>query len=225
MPRIFQKKAERGSQKWLQELINNQPDLLLSMLRTKDVIGDDVSVCWLSPLKEDFYAEYQDEFFLKRLEIELKDHALDKFWPSGGPVWDGLGKSESGDIFLIEAKSHKGEFISGPCKAVSEEAKGQIQRALALAAEYFEAKPSADWMQNCYQYANRLAHLYLLRKLNSLPAWMIFIYFVNDSEMDGPGSADQWYQVIADVHQTLGLDADKLAPYVVDLFVDVDDLF
>ncbi len=31
-----------------------------------------------------------------------------------------------------------------------------------------------------YQYINRLAHLYLLRVLNKIPAYLVFVYFVND---------------------------------------------
>ena len=40
--------------------------------------------------------------------------------------------------------------------------------------------PRTDWSHCFYQYANRLAHLYLLRESNGLDAFLVFVYFVDD---------------------------------------------
>ena len=37
-----------------------------------------------------------------------------------------------------------------------------------------------------YQYANRLAHLYSLRQMNDIDAYLVFVYFLNDPDLDGP---------------------------------------
>jgi len=48
------------------------------------------------------------------------------------------------------------------------------------------------WPQIFDQYANRLAHLYLLCVENDVDAYLVMLYFYNDAEMDGPISVDQW---------------------------------
>jgi hypothetical protein len=50
--------------------------------------------------------------FLDLLDIKLPNVSLSDFWLSRGPVWDGLGISDSGKIFLVEAKSHIAEVLS-----------------------------------------------------------------------------------------------------------------
>ena len=42
-------------------------------------------------------------------------------------------------------------------------------------------RSTCDWSGTFYQYANRLAHLYLLHELNDVDAWLVFVYFVGDS--------------------------------------------
>jgi hypothetical protein len=39
---------------------------------------------------------------------------------------------------------------------------------------------------------NRLAHLYFLCELNGVPAFLVFVYFVNDQEMQGPTTKKEW---------------------------------
>jgi len=112
MPRISQGPAVKGSQKWIQNLVNERPDLLNSLIRTQFNLPDTDTITWLSPVAEDGYAEYHDQAFLDLLGIKLSKVLLSDFWPLKGPVWDGLGKSDSGNVFLVEAKSHISEVLS-----------------------------------------------------------------------------------------------------------------
>ena len=112
MPRISQIPAIKGSQKWIQKLVNKKPDLLTSLIRTQLDLPETDTITWLSPIAEDGFAEYQDQAFLDLLDITLTNVPLSDFWPLKGPVWDGLGKSETGKVFLVEAKSHISEVLS-----------------------------------------------------------------------------------------------------------------
>jgi hypothetical protein len=59
LSRIPQYKAAKGSQKWIQKLGNEKPDLLNSPLRTQLDLPDTEKIAWLSPIGDDEYAEYQ----------------------------------------------------------------------------------------------------------------------------------------------------------------------
>jgi len=102
MPRIPQGPAIRGSQKWIQKLVNEKPDLLNSLIKTQLNLPDTDNITWLSPIAEDEYAEYQDQALLDLLGIKLPKVSLSPFWPSRGPVWDGLDKFKTGEIFSAD---------------------------------------------------------------------------------------------------------------------------
>ncbi len=223
MRRIFQGPAKRGSQKWIQEIINNNPEILNTKVIKKLPIPESDIINWYSPLAEDDYAEYQDQSFLDLLNIELSKFPLSDFWPSRGPVWDALGKSSSGSIFIIEAKSHIQEIVSSGTKA-SEESLKIITASLNKTRKYLNSKSDTDWSKIFYQYTNRLAHLYLLRVLNNIPAYLLFVYFVNDKDMNGPKSRDEWSGAIKLLHSYLGINRHKLNNYVIDVFIDVERL-
>jgi len=220
MPRIAQKKAIRGSQKWLQELVYQHLDFLDDTIQLRLQLSANDTITWLSPLEEDYYAEYQDKVFLERVSICLENRGLASFWPRGGPVWDGLGKSSHGDIILVEAKSHISELASS-CKAGPQSLK-LIEKSLVETATFYGAASTAGWLQGYYQYANRLAHFYLLRHLNGIQAWLVFLYFVNDIEMAGPKSVQEWQEAIDAVHAHLSITEEQLRPYVIDVFFDVE---
>jgi len=112
MPRIEEDPAVNGSQKWIQKLVNEKPDIINWRIRDQINLTDTDTIVWHSPLAEDDYAEYQDQAFLDLLGINLPKVPLSEFWPSRGPVWDGLGRSETGKVFLVEAKSHISEVLS-----------------------------------------------------------------------------------------------------------------
>ena len=102
MPRISQGPGVKGSQKWIQKLVNERSDLLGAFTRTQLDLPNTDTITWLSPIAGDEYAEYQDQAFIDLLGIKLPKVSLSDFWPSRGPVWDGLGRSETGKVFLVE---------------------------------------------------------------------------------------------------------------------------
>ena len=67
-----------------------------------------------------------------------------------------------------------------------------IRASLDETRAHLGVKRGLDWSETFYQYANRLAHLYLLRTLNKLPAWLLFVHFVGDSDMGGPATVEDW---------------------------------
>jgi len=70
MPSISQGPAVKGSQRWIQKLVNEKPNLLTSLIRTRLKFRDTDNITWLSPIAEDGYAEYQDQAFLDLLNIK-----------------------------------------------------------------------------------------------------------------------------------------------------------
>jgi hypothetical protein len=183
---------------------------------------EDEEIEWLSPLKVDEYAEYRDEAFFEKLGVKLELFPLKDFWPKMGPQWDGLGKSSSGKLFLVEAKSHIPELIS-TFKGSRKASIDKICSSLEETKKHFGVKADYDWLNPFYQYTNRLAHMYLLIK-NKLDAWLVNVYFVNDSEMKGPESAEEWKGAIRLLHRCLGIKEYLLAKWAVDLFFEVEKL-
>ena len=223
MGRLPQKQGHKGSQKWLQRLVNDSPRIINSPLQQRLKIPTSDNIIWLSPLVNDEYAEYRDNSFLDRLNIVLPTKQLKDFWPRGGPVWDGLAKSDSGKIFLVEAKAHIPEAVSSGTGAGPESLK-LIRQSLAETKKYLRSKSPNDWSSTFYQYTNRLAHLYLLRVLNDIPAYLVFIYFLNDQKMNGPSSIPEWRGAIELLHAYLGIKETRLPDYIIDVFVDVREI-
>jgi len=220
MPRIFQGPAVKGSQKWIQKLVNEKPDLLNSLIRTRLDLPDTDTITWLSPIAEDECAEYQDQAFLDLLGITLPKFSLSDFWPSRGPVWDGLGRSKTGKVFLAEAKSHISELLS-PKTGAGEKSLRKIKKSLDDTKTFLNSNSDHDWSSIFYQYTNRLAHLYLLRALNEVPAYLVFVYFVNDEDMNGPQSIDEWNGALSLLRSYLGIGRHRLKKYIADIFIDV----
>ena len=220
MPRIKQGAGVKGSQKWIQKLVNERPDLLTSFTRTQLDLPNTDTITWLSPIAGDEYAEYQDQAFIDLLGIKLPKVSLSDFWPSRGPVWDGLGRSETGKVFLVEAKSHISEVLS-PKTGAGEKSLRKIKKSLNHTKTFLHSNSEHDWASTFYQYINRLAHLYLLRALNEVPAYLVFIYFVNDKEMNGPKSNHEWNGALSLLTSYLGIGRHRLKKYIADIFIDV----
>ncbi len=221
MARIPLRAAIRGSQKWLQLMVNKTPDQLAAHLRSALRLADNRHLQWLSPLVDDDYAEYRDQAFLDRLGIKLPSRSLESFWPTRGPVWDGLGRVDSGELILVEAKAHVPEMASPPSVA-SEASLIKIRAGLEALRAHIGATAPADWTGKLYQYTNRLAHLYLLRELNGLPAHLVFIYFTGDTDMRGPETRQEWRGAIELAHALLGLPRrHRMSAYVHEVFIDV----
>jgi len=220
MSRVPQSKSNKGSQKWIQGLVNHAPEVLNTQIKNNLTDLSEERIVWLSPKVKDEYAEYRDQAFIDLLGINLAKVSLKEFWPPRGPQWDALGKTNQGTIFLVEAKAHIPE-LNSPGTQAQGKSLSRIRTRLDKTKEYLNGKSAVDWSNTFYQYTNRLAHLYLLRVMNNLPAYLIFVYFVNDLEMDGPKSVDEWRGALKLLHTHLGIERNKLSKSILELFIDV----
>jgi hypothetical protein len=174
-------------------------------------------------LAADDYAEYQDEDFLELLGISLDRLPLHEFWPRRGPVWDGLAGTSTGKVLLVEAKANLPELASPPSQASPDSAR-MIRRALDRSKDSFGAPGEIDWSSVYYQYANRLAHLHLLRAENAIDAHLVFVYFINADDVNGPSTVVEWEQAISDAQRALGIGGETLSDFTHDVFIDAHDL-
>lgn len=215
----------KGSLKNIRHLVNGNESLINEKLKTS-LKGYNGPIHWISPLSADNYKEYKDREFIDKLGLETQlKFPLNSFWPNNGAVWDGLAKSDQGDIFLIEAKANIPEIVSSACGASALASRSLIQASLNETKAYLNISNDIDWMGRFYQYTNRLAHLYFLRAKNNLPAYMVNIYFINDKEVNGPTSIDEWHGALEVMKIYLGIKRHKLSPYMIDVFIDVEDLY
>ena len=228
--------ANRGSRRWLQILVNCRPELLSDAIAQRlPEVPDDVD--WRSPRMDDYYAEYRDQSFLDRLAGSVYFRAPDQaqkelsdFWPRFGPQWDGLAVTDRGQVLLVEAKAHIAEMVTAPSQARGESARQKIQESLATVKNFVNSKSPADWSTSFYQYANRLAHLYWMRELNSHDAYLVNLFFINDREMNGPATEAEWWaaiqlqEVFLGVRQTSYVLDLWVGAYVLDVFIDVNDI-
>ena len=121
-------RALRGSQRQLQDYVNDHPDALSQAVlgRLPPRMNDlGARIRWVSPLAEEKYCEYRDADFLHRLGLGGFTKDLAEFWPALGPCWDALGvisdaqrKLKPG-VVLVEAKSHIPEIYGGGCQGES----------------------------------------------------------------------------------------------------------
>jgi hypothetical protein len=124
---------------------------------------------------------------------------------------------------FVEAKAHVAEAASPSTKA-SPDSLRLIRKSLLATQRFLAPESEADWSQTFYQYANRLAYLYLLRQLNDLPAHLVWVYFVNARDVNGPTSVTEWKAAIALLHAALGLKEHPLEPFIHTVFADVSAL-
>jgi len=214
MSRIKQKVGIKGSQKWLQIYVQDNPELLQPANYPK--------LTWLSPLADDDYAEYQDGSFLDLLGVNHLKPQLKKFWPHKGPVWDGLAVANNA-VFLIEAKAHLSEFFT-PATSASNKSRALIKKSLKKVSNELGANPKAHWSEAFYQYSNRLAHLWFLRS-NGVNAKMVFVSFVGDHEMHGPESELEWTAVFKAADYVLGLPKrHELSNHIIHVYPNVRSL-
>jgi hypothetical protein len=174
-------------------------------------------VSWVSPRSNDEWAEYRDGDFLSQLKLGALRPQLAKFWPARGPQWDALGLGPDGRVFLVEGRTHVGELASS-CQ-VGEKLVPQISAALDAAKAGFGVSPSADWVNGYYQHASRLAHLLFLER-QAIPTTLIFLYFIGDTEMKGPHSAEAWREALVPVYRHLGFTAPLPESRVCEVFME-----
>jgi len=208
----------RGSLKWIQRAVND-PDRRLDTEILGRIPGAR-GIEWLSPLESDGFAEYRDAAFLERCGLGHLFGTLGQFWPARGPQWDALGRTDSGDILLVEAKAHIGEICS-PGTQAGPVSLARIRAALTGTSAALRAEPRAPWDTTFYQLANRLAHLHFLRS-NKVAAWLVLVNFVGDEGMDGPASPESWRAAYQVVWHVMGLPKrHALSPYLIEVFPHV----
>ena len=212
MARFPQPAGYKGSLRWIQKLVNDHANVLDGAIG----LGQ---IDWRSPRSNDDFAEYRDEAFLDKLNVKLPKVPLPKFWPARGPQWDALGRAQSGEVILVEAKAHVSEIMSSGSQA-SPVPLAKIRKALTATASDLHAKPGLDWALRFYQHTNRLAHAYLLHKLNPVPTRLVFVYFIGDPHLDGPTGKREWVAAINVLHEALGIRG-RVPNYVVDVFIDI----
>lgn len=220
MNRYPQPSNGHGSLLDIQILVNNFPDLLTNKIRSEIGISSE-SIDWVSPRRDDDFAEYRDNGFLNKLGItSLKTNS---FWPNNGPQWDALGRGNTSEYFLVEAKAHVPEIVSSPTKASPKSLK-LIKQSLDSCKEYLNIGNPTNWAGTFYQYTNRLTHLYFLRTVNRQPAFLVFVYFVGDKSVSGPESIAEWKAALTVLEGSLGLSSHKLKQYIANVFVDVKEI-
>lgn len=216
MGRFPQPSGGRGSLKDIQVLVNDHPALFTKYIKDKlDIQSKDIE--WVSPLAKDDFAEYRDGDFLNRVGINQLKIPLHDFWPKNGPQWDALGKGSDKEVFLVEAKAHIDEIVSS-CGAKSPKSRKRIKRRFKETRDYLKCKPSIDWSTGLYQYANRIAHLYFLRHLNKINAYLIFVSFVNDTTHITT-SREAFEGALQLEKNLLGLSKHKLTKYIAEIFI------
>ncbi len=213
MGRFPQPAGSKGSLRWIQKLVNEHASVLDGAIG----LGP---IDWRSPRVNDDFAEYRDEPFLAKLDITLPKVPLPKFWPARGPQWDALGRAQSGEVILVEAKAHVAEMMSSASKAASVDSLAKIRKALTETASALKAQPGLNWAARFYQYTNRLAQAHLLQTLNRVPTRLVFVYFVGDPNLDGPTGKREWVAAIDILQEALGIRG-RVPGYVVDVFVDI----
>lgn len=197
------------------------------------------SVKWFSPIQSSNYKEFYDNWFYQgRFKeedpsfwegLELPLDVFNDFWPEGGPNWDGIAviTRRNGEkvLVLIEAKAHKGELSSGKCGA-KEPSRKKIKERLEL-TKAEEHLSGVDWMNNYYQFANRLAFLLHLRKaLKTEQVVFLYLLFANDPcwQKKDRTDNDAWIKAIEKERKFFGID-DKFCQDngIYDLIVDLND--
>ena len=213
----FTGRAYAGSQRQIQTYVNERTsELCQAVAQTlKQVKIDESAIRWVSPLAADSYSEYQDEEFLRIIGAEQLAKVLADFWPRGGPCWDALARLDGGGCILVEAKSHVSEVYGNGCGAKGD-ALVLIQSSVKRAKDWLGAGPDADWLGRLYQSANRLAHLYFLREVGKVGAYLVNIYFTGDPH--SPTSRQQWDKGIKAVKEELGIPGP--VPYSASAFLE-----
>lgn len=178
---------EKGSQFLLAEYVNHQSawlnsQILKSSVKLLNEINDDLAIEWISPLKQDNYKEYRDNF-LNVLGVEsIIPHDI---WPKRGPVWDGLAKAKSHSeeeiILLVEAKAHLSEMKS-ELRATSLDSVRVIQRTFQQFRQRhgIDEKYATVWENGYYQLANRIIYLDYLNHALNIKTYLVLINFVDD---------------------------------------------
>ena len=163
-----------GSEWHLLRYLGYHRDLLNEKI--KKITGAE-EIRWLDAgFSGEYEPLHQDREFegLNFLPAETIPATWREFWPQTGaaPNWDAVArlrfKDGGEEWLLIEAKAHIGEFNSA-CQATNAISRKKIESAIHQTIEIVGASSASlnVWMNQYYQYANRLAVLAFLN--NMLP--------------------------------------------------------
>jgi hypothetical protein len=217
-------RAFKGSQLQVQIYVNRRQGELDRTVRDgiEDLDQAAELIDWVSPLEEARFIEYQDVAFLRAVGLERLASELAAFWPRrGGPVWDGLARvhlhTGAEGVVLVEGKSYPNELYGPGCTATAEDSKQRIRSALERTQAWFGLPIGADrWLGRLYQSANRLAHLYFLREVAGVEAWLLHTCFINDVD-HVPVNEEAWRLAIEHADRELGLA--EASPYAGAVFL------
>jgi hypothetical protein len=211
----------------MQLYVNRRREALDSAIREAiPSIGPHTRIEWHSPLEGVAFrfGEFRDGAFLRALGLEHLKPALRKFWPLGGPRWDGLatahnpGTATPLTYLLVEAKSYPDELLGRGCLAQpGSDADRLIRDSLARTALWAGAADSSKWRGQLYQYANRLAHVYFLQQATEVPTWLVNLCFVNDLTKR-PTPQAEWDARLKQLKSDLGFPSTQV-PQSVDVFL------
>lgn len=153
------------------------------------------AIRWVAPKEAERFREPRGAKFLAAVGLLDRLPELRQFWPAHGPSWDAVGVVSPGPtiggVILIEGKSYPREIYGPGCRARAVDSVNQIRSSMEKVRGWLGADPKADWFGRLYQYANRLAYLYFLRRIVRAPAWLVNLYFTGDTTTS-PTSVAQW---------------------------------
>lgn len=201
-------RALKGSQLQVQIYVNRRAGELNEALREQlPSLPADAGFRWVSPIEESHFAEYQDVAFLRPLRLEAHAAALADFWPTRGPVWDALAvvgaETDRPGALLAEGKSYPDELFGRGCQA-TEPSWSRIAESIRRTQRWLGVQEDPErWMGQLYQTANRLAHLYWLREVVGVRAWLTHLLFVGDPH--GPTEREEWIVAMESANEELGL--------------------
>jgi hypothetical protein len=104
---------------------------------------------------------------------------------------------------LIEAKAHIDEMVTDASSA-SPQSLEMILRSIAETKNHIQARERSRWDAAFYQYVNCWAHLYHLRGLNNVDAYLVFVYFTDAPKVPFAASVPEWKAAIRVVKAALG---------------------
>lgn len=197
--------------------------------RVLEVVGGE-SIDWLDfhfDLGKDTWADAEWKGFEFITDNDNLQAAWSEFWPQTGSAqnWDAvarLRRAGRNEWLLVEAKAHTAELQSdcgarGRSREKILEALNETKAALSVPADKL-------WDIVYYQYCNRLATLYFLRK-HGVPGRLLLIYFTGDKGDQRrvcPADPVGWREAIDAQNAAVGLPTGHpLEDHIHKLFLEV----
>ena len=109
-------------------------------------------------------------------------------------------------MLLVEAKSYPGELRSKGLAASSAQSRATIERSLKATQDWLNVPEDhrGAWTGRLNQTANRLAHLFWLREVAGVDAWMLHVLFTGDKDVQST-TEREWIEAMFEVDEELGL--------------------